>query len=71
MNEENERIIKKAVRLTVNPENHDEDKYSILPCLENAYLHPDYDPFQMLEFQLLANKVRIGHFGPDELEDDS
>lgn len=32
--------------------------YSIMECADNKYLQEDYDPFEYLSMQLLADKVR-------------
>lgn len=56
MNKDIDKFLNKCVSKSLGAKK--EDKYSILPCLENEYLHPDFDPFQMLEFELMALKAR-------------
>jgi len=34
------------------------DDFSVLDCIDNQYLHSDYDPFKMLEFDLMAFTIR-------------
>ena len=36
----------------------DLDDFSVVDCCYNEYLHPDYDPFKMLQFQLMAEGMR-------------
>lgn len=37
------------------------EKWSIVPCAKNEYLDPEYDPFKMLEFTLMAYTLRQKH----------
>ena len=34
------------------------EKYSIVQCAQNEYLQPEYDPFEMLEYTLMAYAAR-------------
>ena len=36
---------------------NEESKYSILPCADNDYLNPEFDPFQDLEYRLLMKRL--------------
>lgn len=48
-------LLNSAVRKVVGTS---DDKWSIKECAKNEYLKPDYDPFKMLEFTLMAYSVR-------------
>ena len=47
-------VIKSLRKSTFN-DLHD---FSVVDCCFNEYLQPDYDPFKMLQFQLMAEGMR-------------
>ena len=54
------KILREAVRSVCNSEEADDNyaKYSIVECAKTMYLDPDYDPFEMLQYQLMALSYR-------------
>ena len=47
------------------------DDFSIVDCIDNQYLDPEYDPFKMLAFDLMAFTMREKYgFNVDELKPD-
>lgn len=50
--------VSKSVRESLNYSRDDQNKWSIKECAQNEFLDPEYDPFKMLEFQLMANTIR-------------
>lgn len=57
MSPEIDEFLDKCVKKSLGYDPND-DKYSIMECLKNQYLHPNYDPFEMLSFDLLALTIR-------------
>lgn len=58
MNPDIEQLLNKAVKDSLGYDPIKESKYSIIPCSENQFLDPEYDPFQLLEFTLMAHTIR-------------
>ena len=54
------KILREAVRSVCNSEEADDSyaKHSIVQCAKNMYLDPEYDPFEMLQYQLMAERYR-------------
>lgn len=50
--------VSKSLRESLNYSRDDQNKWSIKECAHNEFLDPEYDPFKMLEFQLMANTIR-------------
>lgn len=47
-----------CVRRSLKPANDGSDKWSIKSLYKSEFLDPEYDPFKMLEFQLMAETIR-------------
>lgn len=47
-----------CVRRSLGYDKEQADKWSIKECYKNEFLDPEYDPFKMLEFQLMADTLR-------------
>ena len=58
MDKRTNRFLDKVVRKVLNSDEADDKRSSIAECAQNMYLNPDYDPFEMLQFQLMALSYR-------------
>lgn len=58
ISEKMEAFLDVCVRRSLKPNTEQVDKWSIKECAKNEFLHPDYDPFKMLEYQLMADTIR-------------
>lgn len=47
-----------VVRKSLASKDEGEFEWSITECANNRYLDPEYDPFKILEFELMAKTVR-------------
>lgn len=47
-----------CVRRSLKPDIEESEKWSIKQCAKNEFLDPEYDPFKMLQFQLMAETIR-------------
>ena len=64
-----DKFLNDCVRTSLGYDKEAAEKYSIMPCFDNLYLSPDYDPFDMLRMQLMTDRLRTAHFG-DRVKDD-
>lgn len=58
MHKINEALLDVCVKKSLKWDPVEAEKWSIVPCAKNEFLDPEYDPFKMLEFQLMANTIR-------------
>lgn len=58
MNRVNEALLDVCVKRSLKWDPIEAEKWSIVPCAHSEFLDPDYDPFKMLEFQLMADTLR-------------
>lgn len=50
--------VSNSLRKSMNFSRDDQEKWSIKSLYTSEYLDPEYDPFKMLEFQLMAETLR-------------
>lgn len=58
MNNPNDKFLNSCVKKSLGFDADQSDKWSIKQCAKNEFLDPEYDPFKMLEFQLMAETIR-------------
>lgn len=63
LSKETEIFLDAAVKKSLGYNPEESAKWSIVECWDNEYLRPDYDPFEMLEFELMTITLRNLHFG--------
>ena len=54
----NEALLDVCVKRSLGYDPIEAEKWSIVSCAKNEYLDPEYDPFKMLEFTLMAYTMR-------------
>jgi len=50
--------VSRSLRESLGYSKEDQEKWSIKSCYKSEFLDPEYDPFKMLEFQLMADTIR-------------
>jgi len=58
MNNKIEALLDTCVKKSLGWDPIQAAKWSIVECAKSEFLHPEYDPFKMLEFQLMAETIR-------------
>jgi hypothetical protein len=58
MNRVNEALLDVCVKKSLKWDPIEAEKWSIVQCAKNEFLDPEYDPFKMLEYQLMADTIR-------------
>lgn len=61
MNNNIEAMLNACVKKSLGYDATEANKWSIVQCAKNEFLDPEYDPFKMLEFQLMAETIRKKH----------
>ena len=62
--------VSKSVRESFGYSKEAQEKWSIKSLYESEFLDPEYDPFKMLEYQLMADAIRQKYGiskGPDDV----
>lgn len=59
MNRTNEALLDVCVKKSLRWDPAEAEKWSIVQCAKNEFLDPEYDPFKMLQFQLMADTIRL------------
>jgi len=58
MNQDIEKLLNDAVQKSLGYDPVEASKMSIIPCADNQFLDPEFDPLQLLEFTLMAHSIR-------------
>tara|TARA_R110000782_G_scaffold184388_2_gene274749 strand:+ start:111420 stop:111629 length:210 start_codon:yes stop_codon:yes gene_type:complete len=57
-----------CIRASLGDDPEDHDKYEVSKYIRGTSLDPEYNPFDMLQMELMTHRLRKEHFGDAKKE---